>query len=153
MSYVLAPDRTTAMRRCVEAGFAGVFSLIVPHPLLTELSRKVGEKPYLTARYAPEDLAHLFFLILKVGLVIPPFEEPVPSLSRDQQDDYLIAYARIADADFVVTGDKDLLVLRSLIDRPVILTPTAFVQELHLDSSGGILGRSAGSDESGDEGV
>jgi hypothetical protein len=45
ISYLLAPDRTTSIRRCVEAGFAGAFSIIVPQPLLTEISRKVGEKP------------------------------------------------------------------------------------------------------------
>lgn len=55
---------------------------------------------------------------------------PDPILStastRDPKDDYLVALARTERADFIVTGDKDLL------DRPeqlpLVVTPVAFEQ-------------------------
>jgi uncharacterized protein len=39
---------------------------------------------------------------------------PVSSISRDPDDDHVIACAIAAKADFIVTGDRDLLVLDPL---------------------------------------
>ena len=49
----------------------------------------------------------------------------MPRFSRDPKDDYLIAYAVVGEADFLVTGDKDLLVLRQIGDVRIVT-----VQEL-----------------------
>lgn len=38
-----------------------------------------------------------------------PIRRPGPALTRDPDDDYLIHLARALGADFVVSGDADLL--------------------------------------------
>ena len=59
----------------------------------------------------------------------PPAGDPI---ARDPNDDYLVALARAAHADAIVSGDEDLLVLE-LID-PRILSPSGLIQELGRES-------------------
>lgn len=47
------------------------------------------------------------------------------SVSRDPDDDYILSTARSGNAHCIVTGDKDLLVLESFCDIP-ILRPAQF---------------------------
>jgi putative PIN family toxin of toxin-antitoxin system len=42
------------------------------------------------------------------------------SISRDPNDDYLLDLAAAADADFLVTGDNDLLVLKSYQNTSIV---------------------------------
>lgn len=58
-------------------------------------------------------------------LTDPP--EP-PGVSPDPDDDYLIALARAADADYIVSGDRDLLDLTD--PHPPVLTPRQFLDVL-----------------------
>ncbi|MBC8092067.1 MAG: putative toxin-antitoxin system toxin component, PIN family [Pseudonocardia sp.] len=52
--------------------------------------------------------------------------------SRDPDDDYLVGLALAANADALVTGDRDLL---HLIDPPLtVLTPRAFLDQLDQDA-------------------
>jgi putative PIN family toxin of toxin-antitoxin system len=135
ISYLLAPDRSTAVQRCVELGLRGEFRLLVPAPLLAELTRKIDEKPYLSARITREELDQLIDILLRIGELIPRFEAPIAPLSRDDKDNYLLAFAQFADADYLVTGDKDLLVLRPRFDRPAIRTPAEFLRAIDIAPS------------------
>jgi uncharacterized protein len=49
--------------------------------------------------------------------------------SRDPKDDYLLQMAITCNADYIITGDKDLLVLKA-VSTTKIVTPTTFCQEL-----------------------
>lgn len=48
---------------------------------------------------------------------------------RDADDDVVLGTAKAADADAILTGDEDLLVLRSF-ERIAIVSPRAFVESL-----------------------
>ena len=61
------------------------------------------------------------------ALVIDDTSAP-PGVSPDPDDDYLIALARAANADYLVSGDRHLLDLED-IDPPV-LTPRQFLDLL-----------------------
>jgi uncharacterized protein len=52
----------------------------------------------------------------------------VVSLCRDPKDDFLLALAKDAEADFLITGDKDLLVLGEF-GKTKILTLSNFIQK------------------------
>lgn len=56
----------------------------------------------------------------------PPLEHPV---CRDSTDDHVLALALSANADMVVSGDDDLLVLRSFTNIPIV-TPADAVKRL-----------------------
>lgn len=55
--------------------------------------------------------------------------ERVPQVSRDRDDDHVLAAAVAGRADMIVTGDKDLLVLQTHAGIP-ILTPRQLLDRL-----------------------
>ena len=52
--------------------------------------------------------------------------EEIPPVSRDPKDDYLLAYGLVGGADYLVTGDEDLLTLRD-VEGLKIVSPREFV--------------------------
>lgn len=57
--------------------------------------------------------------------------EPTHLISRDPKDNFLLDLIDISKAEFLVTGDKDLLVISSF-KTAKILTPTEFEAQLKL---------------------
>ena len=125
ISYLLTPDRDSPIVEIVQAAVLGRFTLLLPEALLEELAAKVGEKPYLARRIAPEELAELAEILGQVAEVIPRITQPIPAVTRDPKDDYLLAYALVGQADYLVTGDQDLLVLKE-VEGIAIVTPRDF---------------------------
>lgn len=91
-----------------------------------------GAKPYLSARIAPAALRELLDLVADAAERIPPIPEPLPALTREPKDDYLVAYAVVGRADYLITGDLDLLTLGK-VEGVQIVTPRDFVERLSLD--------------------
>ena len=54
---------------------------------------------------------------------------PIEIISRDPNDDYLLTFSKHYNLDYLVTGDKDLLVLKSY-GQTQILTFAEFIVEL-----------------------
>jgi uncharacterized protein len=53
---------------------------------------------------------------------------PHPAVCRDPGDDFLVALARAARVDALVTGDRDLLELEDI--GVAVITPRALVERL-----------------------
>ena len=103
----------------------GQFELVVSELLLAELKRTLAY-PKLRKRIAAEKAAAFANWVRDNGsLAEDPASRP-PVGSRDPDDDYLLALA-IDRRAYLVTGDKDLLVLSH--DLP-ILTPAQFATKL-----------------------
>ncbi len=52
----------------------------------------------------------------------------VVSVCRDPNDNFLLALAKDAEADFLITGDKDLLALEKF-EKTIICTLSTFIEE------------------------
>lgn len=94
--------------------------------LLAELE-EVLFRPHLAARVDARDARAYVAGLRRAALFFddPPAE---PGLTPDPDDDYLVALARAAKADLVVSGDTHL---KSLTDAaPPVLTPRAFADLL-----------------------
>ncbi|CAN5715603.1 putative toxin-antitoxin system toxin component, PIN family [soil metagenome] len=87
---------------------SGAFVLSYPTWLLDEI-RKTSSKPRLSNRIQAADVANIISLIEEQGILVEP--TCLPSVSRDPKDDVFLACALESHADFIVTGDDDLLVL------------------------------------------
>ncbi len=74
-------------------------------------------------RYLTEDEALQYILWLHEGATLADREEIHP-ISRDPDDDYLLALAENSDSDYLVSGDGDLLDLEE--PRTLIITPRDF---------------------------
>lgn len=60
-----------------------------------------------------------------VNLIDELFEYFGSAVTRGPNDDHLLAYAVVGEADYLVTGDKDLLVIQRVGDVKII-TPVDF---------------------------
>lgn len=86
-------------------------------------------KNYLSKRIHREDLDTFIELLSEAAEAIPPMTEPIPSVVRDPKDDYLLAHALMGEADYVVSGDKDLLTLED-VEGITFVTAGEFVDLL-----------------------
>jgi uncharacterized protein len=103
------------------------FELIYPARLIIELQR-VTEKRKLSSRISAESLAELLQLISEKGILVEPTD--VPALCRDPADDIYLACALAAQAQFIVTGDHDLLSM-SQHQSTMIVMPAVFLTTVH----------------------
>ncbi len=130
VSYLIQPGSEGAVGTVIRAALKGRFTLLTPHALLNELRVTVRNKPHLAQRIPLDELNLFMALLTQVGERVPKIEEPFPAATRDRNDDYLLAYALVGRADYLVTGDKDLLALNGQVSGLQILTPAQFVYVL-----------------------
>lgn len=130
VSYLLTPPgRSGTIGRIVEAAFAGEFTLLLPEEVPQELRAAIAAKPFLRDRIDEGDLDAFITLLREVAELLPPIEEPYPIVTRDPDDDYLLAHALLAGAEYLVSGDKHLLTLGP-VEGLVILSPADFAHLL-----------------------
>ena len=125
VSYLLNPGRAGSVQALIQAATDGQITLLLPQDLTDEITVTVTSKPYLVQHITQKTLEALLETLALIGEEIPRITSPLPRFSRDRKDDYLIAYAVVGGANFLVTGDKDLLVLGQVGDMSIIT-----VQEL-----------------------
>mgnify|MGYP001578793449 CR=1 FL=1 len=77
--------------------------------LLTEI-RTVSKRPKLIKYFNPSDVDDLIDLIETIGKEVNVKTEP--TICRDPKDNYLLGLAEFGQADYLVTGDPDLLVIK-----------------------------------------
>jgi putative PIN family toxin of toxin-antitoxin system len=123
VSALLSPDGTPA--EILERWADGDFDLIVSPRLLAEVETVLG-RPKFRASIDGIHVAALLSGLIDDGVLIedPPAQ---PGLTPDPGDDYLVALARKADAQCIVSGDAHL---RELTDAgPLVLTPREFLHD------------------------
>lgn len=130
VSALLSSDPERSAAAAVLSGaIRGAFVLVVPPEALSEVARVVVEKPRLAARVTPRDADALMQSVLVIAEVPHRLEDPLPRICRDPGDDYLIAHAILAQVDFLVTRDRDLLDLEHA-GAVRIVDPVAFLSLL-----------------------
>jgi uncharacterized protein len=124
LSALLSPVGPPA--QLLEAWERKKFIVVASEALIAEL-RDVTSRPFFQARFRLSTIE-----LLAAGLqdlsefcADPPQEVVAP----DAKDSFLLALAEANHADFLVTGDKELLALKR--HGPTrIITPTAMIQVL-----------------------
>lgn len=129
ISYLLDPQRPGTIQSIFQALKQERFTLLASRALFEEISTVVTNRPHLTPFITKAHALKLQELIESLAEMIPSIAEPLPTLVRDPKDDYLIAYAVIGGADYLVTGDDDLLALKK-VGNVQIIAPAAFVRLL-----------------------
>jgi uncharacterized protein len=104
--------------------------VVISNLLLVEL-KTVTERPKLK-KYFPEDkVQNLIDFLLTIGEKHDP--EVKNFISRDLKDNFLLDLADTSKAHYLVTGDKDLLVLNPFKTTQII-SPIEFESELKKDT-------------------
>lgn len=106
------------------------FGLVLAPEIIAETWRKLLTSDRIRRRYAYSDeRVHQFCRgLLQVCELVRDLP-PIAAVSRDPNDDMVIACAVAGRAECIVTRDKDLLSLGSY-QRVAITTPEAFRQQL-----------------------
>jgi len=114
-----------APRRLLEAAIAGHITLVVSNLLLAELT-EVLHRPKFQRRLTVTDVDSFVDTVTLLGERWPdPDRSDRQAVCRDPKDEYLIALAEAAVADFVVSGDRDLLLLGPVVVRTPALALAA----------------------------
>ncbi len=129
ISYLLRQGAAGTIAQLISAAVERQYVLLLPEDLLQEMVKAITRKLALSRRIRPEEAQALISILLQVGEQIEPVGEEVPAVSRDPKDTYLLAYALIGQAGYLVTGDKDLLVLDP-VGMLRIVSPADFVAVL-----------------------
>jgi putative PIN family toxin of toxin-antitoxin system len=106
----------------------GRYTLLYADPLLDELVAKLA-LPQIRGKYHldDEDVETVLALILLRGELVVPQRRI--TVCRDPQDDIVLEVAVEGQADFIVTGDNDLLVLHPFEGIPIV-GPAEFLRAL-----------------------
>jgi hypothetical protein len=132
ISYLLTSHGSGAIQAIFDAWSQAAFTLLLPEALLDEILVTVTGRPHLSKRIPPNILEEFLATIKTFGETVPQITDPIPAVTRDPEDDYLLAYALVGAADYLVTGDNDLLTLNGTIPELRILSPRQFREVLQL---------------------
>lgn len=119
-------QRGGAPDRIVRAWREGAFELIVSLALIAELTDVLARPKF--ARQAVEGRAEAYVAALADDAMQIDDPPDPPPVSPDSSDDCLIALARAARAEAIVSGDSHLTQLAD--PTPPVLTPRQFVEQL-----------------------
>ena len=113
-------------RRVVELWFDGRITLCLSEPIVQEYRRVLRE---IGAVSAAEERALIEAFASGDGVLYVNDPPAIEGASSDPDDDKFLACALVLGAECVVSGDADLLELRSYMGIP-IRAPRAFLEQL-----------------------
>ncbi len=88
------------------------FTLLICTQLLEELDRVLQYARF--QRYFNNETRLRFVALIAAQSELVDVPDEAPRIVRDPKDDYLIACALAGNADFLVSGDKDVLELKTV---------------------------------------
>lgn len=106
-------------RQLIDAWQARAFVLMLVPGQVEEVA-EVLSRPKIARKYriAPGDRDAFLHLLSVEAAVLP--HGPAPGVCRDPDDDYLLGCAAAGGADYLVTGDDDLLTVRRYRDVAIV---------------------------------
>lgn len=127
ISFLIGKQMSSLQRLLVEEIVQPVFS----QQILDEISL-VAQRPKLQKYFPAAKVAELIVFLKAIGLLIEI--RSTVSLCRDAKDNFLLALAKDSQADYLITGDQDLLVLRNF-ENTAIVTYQDFLSRENLVES------------------
>lgn len=106
---------------------SGTIQVILCDQLQEEITR-VTQRPKLRKYFSPQKVNELLNLLAVIGLFVEIQSEVF--ICRDEKDNFLLALAQDSQANFLITGDADLLTLKEF-EGTKIVTYQEFLQEIN----------------------
>jgi len=124
VSALLSPLGAPA--KLLDAWERKTFTLVASDVLIAEF-REVADRPFFRARLRASAAELLAAGLRDFSVYI--CDLPSGPIAPDPRDSYLLAMAEAGHADFLVTGDKELLSLKHHKSTRIV-TPAAMIQAL-----------------------
>lgn len=128
VSAFLFPDSVPG--RVLALAEQGIYPLHFS-PIIWEEVKRSLHNPRLRKSYSYTD-AKIEFWMTELDEIGIPILKPLPDIGnicRDPDDNHVLAAALVVKAEFIVTGDKDLLTLGQYKKTRIVLAK-AFVEEI-----------------------
>jgi uncharacterized protein len=131
VSALLKPIPGGACYDLVQLAEDEAFELFLSPDILEETVRVLLTRGRIRRRYAysDDDVEAFCWRLTDIATIIRA--APAIQVVRDPDDDMILACAIAASADYLITRDKDLLILDNH-EGIAILTPEAFLQVLRI---------------------
>lgn len=130
ISHLLSRNPTgSAVGLIIDAAITRSFTLLFARDIAEEIIATIADRPDLSTRITPAAARKMIDDIESFAELMRPLPAQLPEIGRDRKDDYLIAHAVIAGADWLVTRDKDLLDLVA-VEGVRIVSPPEFLRIL-----------------------
>ena len=107
----------------------GRISIIVTQQLLTEI-REVTSRPKLKKYFPSQSVIELIELLKTIAIMVEI--SPTHFINKDPKDNFLLDLIEFSSADYLVTGDKDLLE-HTPFKTAIILKPSDFEKALSIN--------------------
>jgi uncharacterized protein len=120
ISFLIGKQFDSMKELLLTAAIQPIFSAQLLDELLT-----TTQKPKLQKYFQKDKVDNLMIFLKEIGEVIE--SQSIVSACRDPKDNYLLALAKDSNADFLITGDQDLLVLERF-DLTKIVTYQDFLK-------------------------
>ena len=115
-----------AIRTIVEEMWLGEELVVVASPELVEELELVLARPAMQA-LIPVEVAQVLLDLVAERVELLPALGKIPALTRDPKDDKFVACAVAAGSDYLISLDKDILVLGELMGVKMV-TPVGFIE-------------------------
>jgi uncharacterized protein len=125
LSGLILPESVPG--RIVRAWRAAQFELVLSEPMLDEIGRVLAYSKIERRLKWDQETISRFLLLLQFKANVVDISSATVAVPRDPQDVPVLATLVAGGADFLVTGDKDLLTLGH--DYPIV-TPAEFASRL-----------------------
>lgn len=116
-------------RQLIDAWLDERFTLVTSLYLVEELAHVVSYSRIASRLRIGESDVEAILVALLSQADVTPGELALPGVTRDPKDDAILACAVEGEADFVVSGDKDLLVL-GVYEGIQVVAPRRFLEIL-----------------------
>lgn len=126
LSSLFKPDSRPA--EIIQLWRGGAFEWMTCGHQLEELSRVLCRPKIISRIPGGQETAQQFVQKMHADCTLIKLTPPFPAQCRDPKDDYLVALLLQSKAMHLVSGDKDLLVLKD--KWPAILSATEFLDRL-----------------------
>ena len=124
--YLIKPS--AAIKELIEERWLGdEVQMVTALDLVAELEG-VLQRDYIQTLIRTEEGQALLDAITQKADILPPLG-PVPAYTRDPKDDKFVACALVGDTNYLITEDKDLLVL-GVVGDVRIVTPYDFLRAI-----------------------
>lgn len=78
----------------------------------------VTQRPKLIKYFSPEKVKELLDILTVIGLLVEIKSQVF--ICRDEKDNFLLALAQDSQAQFLITGDADLLILKEFKETKIV---------------------------------
>ena len=126
--FLLSKSQETAFDLIKKLILQGKLELFICKHLIKELETTVITKKYLSKNISKTAIEDFIINLKAISTPIPSIKyKDFIGFTRNPKDDYLIAYSLYANVDYLISLDKDLLVLDK-IDCLKIIHSKVFVK-------------------------